>query len=150
MRWRFLDRIESLEKGRRARGAYGVSFEVATLERPGAEGTSPRILALEAIGELAAWLVIASTDFQRRPVLGSFDRCRLGRDVGPGERVTVECELVRLYETAGLVNGRATIGDELIAQVERASCGLLPLSELEDPDEVRAEYDVLTRKAASA
>jgi hypothetical protein len=145
VRWKLLDRIEALEPGRRASGVFGVSFEAATLERPGAELTLPRILALEAIGELASWLVIVSTDFARRPLLGSFGRATLGRDLGPGERVEVECELDRLHETAGLVSGRARVGSEVVATIERASCGLLPLGELEDPEDVRAEYGVLLR-----
>jgi 3-hydroxyacyl-[acyl-carrier-protein] dehydratase len=139
VRWKLLDRITAVERGRRASGVLGVSFEAATLERPsGREGTLPRVLALDAIGELAAWLIIVSTDFARRPLLGSFERARLGRDLEAGERVRVECELDRLHETAGLLNGRALVGDEVVATVERASCALVPLASLEDPEEVKA------------
>jgi 3-hydroxyacyl-[acyl-carrier-protein] dehydratase len=140
MRWKLLDRIVELEPGRRALGVWGVSYDAATLERPDARAaTLPRVLVLESIGQLASWLVIASTGFARRPVMGSFDRAVFARDLFPGERVTVEAELHRLYDTAGLVSGRALVDGEVVAEVARATCGLLPLEELEDPDEVRAE-----------
>lgn len=146
MRWKLLDRITELEPGRSARGVVGVSFEAANLRRPDpGERGLPRLLALESIGQLASWLVIASSDFARRPVLGSFDRARLGRAVEAGERLLVEVELHRLYETAGLMSGRATVDGETVAEVERASCALIPLGELEDPEEVRAEYGELIR-----
>jgi len=145
VRWKLLDRIETIEPGRRAAGVFGVSFEAATLDRPDGATTLPRVLALEAIGELAAWLVIVTTDFARRPLLGSFERARLARDLDPGERVAVEVELDRLHETAGRVSGRALVGSEVVAEVERAHCALVDLAELEDRDEVRAEYATLTR-----
>jgi 3-hydroxyacyl-[acyl-carrier-protein] dehydratase len=145
VRWKLLDRIFELERGRRARGMFGVSFEAATLEGPHGGTTLPRILALEAIGELVSWLVIVSTDFARRPLIGSFERARLGRSLESGERVIVECELSRLYDTAGRVSGRALVGDEVVAEVELASCALLPLEDLEDPEEARAEYGALSR-----
>ena len=145
MRWKLLDRILELEPGRRAQGAFGVSFEAATLDRPDGRSVLPRVLALEAIGELAAWLFIVSTDFARRPLLGSFEQARLARDLEAGERVRIECELERLHETAGRVRGRALVGDELVAEVAGANCALLALEELEDPDEVRAEYAALAR-----
>lgn len=150
MRWKLLDRIEALERGKRASGIFGVSFEAATLDGPHARPVLPRVLALEAIGELAAWLVIVSTDFARRPLLGSFERAHFGRDLEAGERVRVECELERLHEAAGLVHGRALVGDTVVAAVERASCALVPLSDLEDPDEVRAEWAQLARQESPA
>jgi 3-hydroxymyristoyl/3-hydroxydecanoyl-(acyl carrier protein) dehydratase len=143
VRWKLLDRVTELERGKRASGIFGVSFEAATLDGPSCRAVLPRVLALEAIGELAAWLVIVSTDFARRPLLGSFERARFARDLEAGERVRVECELARLYEAAGLVSGRAFVGDALVAEVERASCALVPLGELEDPEEVRAEWGQL-------
>src|SRR5271163_662383 len=133
MRWKLLDRVLDLERGKRASGIFGVSFEAATLDGPHLRAVLPRVLALEAIGELAAWLVIVSTDFARRPLLGSFERARFERDLEAGERVRVECELSRLHDTAGLVSGRALVGDAVVASVERASCALVPLDELEDP-----------------
>jgi 3-hydroxymyristoyl/3-hydroxydecanoyl-(acyl carrier protein) dehydratase len=150
VRWKLLDRVTELSPGARARGVLGVSFEMATLERPepGPPGL-PAVLALEAIAELAAWLVIASTDFRRRPLLGTFDRARLlARELGPGERLQVSCELERLYEAAALVSGRATSErGEVVAQVERAAVRLAPLEWFEDPEDVRAEYKELVQQS---
>ncbi len=139
MRWKLIDRITELEPGVRAEGILGVSFDAATLDRPDPELGLPRLLLLEAIADLVSWLVIATTDFAKRPLAASFDRATLGRTVGPGERVAVECELLKLNDDAGLIRGRARVDDEIVAELERGTCALVDLQELHDPEEIRAE-----------
>jgi hypothetical protein len=57
----FVDRIGSLEPGRRMRGIYTIPTSVDGF---------PTALAAEAVGQLAAWAAMSAVNFESRPVAG--------------------------------------------------------------------------------
>jgi hypothetical protein len=70
MRWRFVDRVGSIEPWARVRGEKCVSLEeYFLLERLGRRGTLPESLLLASFVELGRWLVIVSSDFELSAVL---------------------------------------------------------------------------------
>ena len=145
MRFLAIDRILELKKGEMAAGIKNPSFEECRLPRLGATGKVPRTLILEAIGQLAAWLIIVSCDFQVRPIIASFDRAEFTGDVSAGDQVTIEVTLKSLHEDAALIEGEARVGDRPVASVSHALCTFAPMEMFDDPEEVRARYQALTR-----
>jgi len=141
-----IDRILELKKGEMAIGVKNPSFEECTLARLGTTGKMPRTLILEAIGQLAAWLIIVSRDFKVRPIIASFAKAEFMDDVGAGDQLVIEVTLKSLHEDAALVSGFARIGDKLVASVQHAVCTFAPMEMFDDPDEVKAQYQDLIKK----
>src|SRR3954466_8356100 len=82
----FVDRITQLEAGKRAAGCFAVPAHLSRF--------SP-CLALEAAGQLAAWLAIADLDFQLGPVAGLAVDLRFGTQVHPGQTPQLESPIGR-------------------------------------------------------
>ena len=82
MRFLFVDRIDRLVRDRRARGIKTVSFEEGFLRSPYSRpGEFPRLLVLESVAQLASWLVLYSTDFEKVPLLARLDRVEIRESV---------------------------------------------------------------------
>ena len=145
MRFLAIDRILELKKGKMATGIKNPSFEECRLPRLGVTGKMPRTLILEAIGQLAAWLIIVSCDFEARPMIASFGRAEFTGDVGAGEQLIIEVNLKSFHEDAALVEGEAKNGGKLVAIVRDAVCTFAPMEMFDDPEEVKAQYQALIR-----
>jgi len=146
MRFLMIDKILELRKGEMAVGAKNPSFEECSLPRIGTTGKMPRTLILEAIGQLAAWLIIVTLDFKVRPIISSFARAEFLCDVSAGDQLVIEVTLKSLHEDSALVEGEAKIGDKLVASVQHAVCTFAPMEMFDEPDEVKAQYRALTKK----
>src|SRR3954463_8573260 len=80
----FVDRITQLEAGKRAAGRFAVPAHLSRF--------SP-CLALEAAGQLAAWLAIAGLYFQWGPGSGWGGDLAFGTKVPPGQTVDLEIDI---------------------------------------------------------
>ena len=67
MRWKLLDRIHELEPGRRARGVFGVSFELATLVFE----DEHRLISLDRVDETGEqrWLALGAVSIDSSTTL---------------------------------------------------------------------------------
>jgi 3-hydroxymyristoyl/3-hydroxydecanoyl-(acyl carrier protein) dehydratase len=91
MRWRFVDRIESIEPWTTIRGRKVVSLEeYLLLERFGRQGVLPEAIVLESCVHLARWLVMRSSDFSRSCLLSGIDEFTWCRETGPGACLHVD------------------------------------------------------------
>jgi 3-hydroxymyristoyl/3-hydroxydecanoyl-(acyl carrier protein) dehydratase len=134
----FVDRIEALDE----HGARG-ALEIA----PG-EAALPPWLVLEAVGQLAAWVAMARTDFLSRPVAALVGEALLDRAAwcehaeGP---LALAAQLERIDGRAILYTGTASCGERVIARLSRCVGPLLPVALFDDPDAVRERLTVLRR-----
>lgn len=132
----FVDRIEALD-GHGARG----TFDLAA-----GDGALPPWLVLEAVGQLAAWVAMARTDFLSRPVAALIGDAVLdpsvwcARAAGP---LLLAAELERIDSRAILYHGTARCGGRVIAELSRCVGPLLPLALFDDPERVRARLAAL-------
>jgi 3-hydroxymyristoyl/3-hydroxydecanoyl-(acyl carrier protein) dehydratase len=128
----FVDRITAIEPDR----AEGVVYRA-----PDAAPLPPWLI-IEAVGQLAAWVTMAQTSFQSRPVAALVGEVSLtGNPIGGS--VTLEAQLERIDGRAVLYSGRARVGDAEIAALRRCVGPLLPMALFDDPETVRARFAAL-------
>ena len=74
----------------------------------------PGVLMLEALVQAASWLIRVNTDF-RFPVtvLVSTRSVRYGRFVTPGDRLSIEVELLKMDGNRGSFRGRGTVDNQV-------------------------------------
>lgn len=138
----FVDRIEALDE----RGARGQLDLLPT------QAALPPWLILEAVGQLAAWIAMARTDFTTRPVAALVGEVQLSesawceRAEGP---VELAATLERIDGRAILYSGSAACEGRPIARLSRCVGPLLPVALFDDPDAVRRRLEVL-RSGGSA
>ncbi|MFM7143863.1 MAG: hypothetical protein ACKO2K_18315 [Alphaproteobacteria bacterium] len=129
-----VDRIVDLEPERSARGRLAV---------PAALDAFPACLVVEAIGQLAAWVAMQRSGFERRPVAARADDVRVFGSVRPGDVLHLairvqSCKSIAIaYEGEGIVDGRTLV------ELRGAVGAMLPMSEFEAPEKARARFDAL-------
>ena len=146
MRYALVDRIDAFERYRRIEARKVVSFEEFWLPRPTAPFPAlPAALLLEAILQAGMWLLRASSDFSRQPLVVSADGVRLGRPLHAGECVTLVAELRQRSDDGAVLRGEARVGREVVASGERIVCAYRPLEEFDDPAEARTLFEEMRR-----
>lgn len=132
----FVDRIEALDE-HDARG---------WLELMPGEAALPPWLVLEAVGQLAAWIAMARTEFLSRPVAALVGEALLDaaawceRADGP---VELTAHLERVDGRAILYTGTASCGGRVVARLSHCVGPLLPVALFDDPETVRARLALL-------
>lgn len=148
MRFLFVDRIEHIVKGERIRGLKTVSFEEAFLPSPHAlRGEFPRLLLLEAVAQLASWLILYSTDFEKLPLLAKLEKVEIGEAAFCGDLLTIEVEIEARDDDGALVRGSVFKEGRRIANGRNCLCGFAHLAGLVDPQQIRDAFKELTRDA---
>lgn len=148
MRFLFVDRIDRVVKDRRIRGSKTISFEEGFLSAPYPRpGEFPRLLILESLAQLAAWLVMFSTDFRRFPLLARLDRAEILDSVAAGDRLTLDIEIVGRDEDGASFRAEVSRDGRVIGRGANCLCAFVPLEGLADPGMMRAAFKELTRHA---
>ena len=130
MRFLLLDRLLELEPGKRAVGHAVFAPDLTLFEdhfpdRPLVPGT----LLTETMAQTAGWLLAATLQFRRWPLLTLIDRAKFYKGVGPGEEIVVEAVIQSAHQTAfetrtaARVSGRRVASARLLFHVEEASHG---------------------------
>jgi 3-hydroxymyristoyl/3-hydroxydecanoyl-(acyl carrier protein) dehydratase len=130
----FVDRITGLEPGRRAHGRF--------LIPPASQGFLPS-LAAEAVGQLAAWLAMAQSDFRRRPVAGIAGEVHLLAAARPGDTLDLHVEIASCDDEAVAYGGRAEVGGTAILALADCVGPMLPLEEFDAPEAVADRFALL-------
>ncbi len=130
----FVDRITDIAPGTRARGQFAVPAGLAEF--------SPGLVA-EAIGQLAAWVVMARERFQRRPLAALADEACILGDAIPGCGLELGVEIERWDDDAVAYAGWARIGEAPILTLRQCVGVLLPLQDFDAPDAARQHFETL-------
>lgn len=148
MKMRLIDAIESWEPHRAIRGRKVVSFEEYMMRVPlGYAEYLPESLALGAVVELAAWLTILSTGFERIALPCELEAVRLFSTVGPGERL--DMALVQRVEGGEtFFSARGRVGERVVLEVAELQMATHPLAEYFNPDDLRVLYSEIHRPVA--
>ena len=144
MTFRFVDRILSVELGRRASGIKLVShLESFYYWLPdGKRGLSPAVIS-EALAQLGGWLIMASTDFRKRAVPILDERSVYGGCVFSDAVIELNVELLELNDDTVVSRGEAFVDGVSVVRSDCCRGYLLPLDEFSDADENRREFSVL-------
>jgi 3-hydroxymyristoyl/3-hydroxydecanoyl-(acyl carrier protein) dehydratase len=130
----FVDRITTLEAGRRARARF---------EIPATLPAFPSCLVVEAVGQLACWVAMAQAGFQRRPVAALSRETRIVGEAAPGATLDLGVEIEQCDPDAVTYGGWARVADTPILELGRCVGPMLPLEDFDAPDAVRGDFETL-------
>jgi len=147
MRYLLIDHITEWKSGEFMKGVKNVAMSEDFLEFHFPKNPiMPGVLLLEALTQMAGWLEAASSDFRRWLLISRVRKSHFYSFALPGDQVELEVRLVegqegngKVYRGTGLVNGKKKI----VAEFEGET---VPVEEIEDPEEQRKFFRVLTRE----
>jgi 3-hydroxyacyl-[acyl-carrier-protein] dehydratase len=141
MRFLFIDRVTSLERGRRITGIKSFSSSEPFLESHFTRrALVPGVLLIEAMAQLLGWLASYSYDFRCVAVLALISDVTVPAALKPGARVEIEGRLLSSTEQDSLGAATATVDGETIARVSRLILHHVPLPEGETAREFFLYY----------
>jgi 3-hydroxyacyl-[acyl-carrier-protein] dehydratase len=148
MRFLLVDSILELESGQRAIGIKNVTMSEDFLadhfpDRP----IMPGMLILEALVQLADWLVREASDFEQLGLARAFDRVKFRRLVSPGDQLRLEVEVTGRADGEVQFRGRAYRVEEL-ATSANLTLALEQLDGYVEPDQARRAFRLLCRDGA--
>ena len=146
MRFLFVDRILQLSPATFVRGIKHVTRDDSCLvyDDQGKPCFIPSLIG-EALGQLAAWNVMFSNDFTKRPVAGLASSARLYRPVYVGETLLLESFIDCLDDSAVQYHSVAYVEGEVVFSIDGALGPLLPLEDFIDPNLVRRQFAEIDR-----
>jgi 3-hydroxymyristoyl/3-hydroxydecanoyl-(acyl carrier protein) dehydratase len=131
----FIDRIASLEPGKRGKARYLVPAHVPRFSS---------CLGIEAAGQLAAWVAMAALDFRRRPVAGVAADVRFGVPVRPGGTLDLTAEIHKYDAEAVDFSAWAHFDGDLVVEIGHSVGPMLPSEEFDSVDAVRERFALIT------
>lgn len=146
MRFLFVDRIMQLSPKVSIQGIKHVTYDDPYLQQD-KQGRYYFIPALmgECLGQLAAWNVMFSNDFTKRPVAGLASSARVYRPVYVGETLLLESFIDAIDNAAMQYHSIAYVGEEKVFTLNGALGPLLPIEDFSDPDLVRRQFAEINR-----
>lgn len=147
MRYLLIDHITEWKQGELIRGVKNVAMSEDFLEFHFPKNPiMPGVMLLEALTQLTGWLEAASSGFRDWFLIGRVKKSNFYGFAFPGDQVELEVELVsaedpdkRVYRGIGRVKGKKKITAEFEGKI-------IPLEEIEDADEQKKYFQVLTRE----
>ncbi len=116
----FVDKILSLEKGKRAVGVKNLNlndyfFKGHFPSRP----IMPGVLIIEAMAQVGGIMMLSAKENQGKlAYFLSCDNVKFRKTVLPGDRLVLEVKTVKLKSKTGLVRAQAYVGSKLVAEAD--------------------------------
>ena len=147
MRYLLIDRITEWKANEKIRGIKNVAMSEDFLEFHFPKNpVMPGVLLIEAFAQLTGWLEAASSDFKNWFLITKVRQCKFYGFAMPGDQVEIEIEQSqestphqKVYSGIGKVGAKRKVVVEFEGDV-------VPFEELEDIDEQRRFFKVLTRE----
>ena len=145
MRFLFVDRILAYEKGKSATGTKVVTMSEDFLaDHFPRFPVMPGVLQLEAISQVASWLVFVSTDFKMKGILAEVGTIKYKDFVKPGDQMIIEVSLQSSDSEGMTFKATVSVQDKVKTTLTSARLRYIPVEELEDPVEAREYFDYLS------
>ena len=136
----FVDRITELVPGKHAKGRFPIPADIARFQSP---------LAIEAAGQLAAWVAMAHLDFRIRPVAGVAGDIRFGRAIRPGTVLDLSVDIDQCDEQAVIYTAWAHVEGVEVIRLGHSLGPMLPMEDFDDPQAVRSRFELLCGAGAT-
>jgi 3-hydroxyacyl-[acyl-carrier-protein] dehydratase len=119
MRWIWIDRFLEFQPGKSARAVKNLSLaEDYFAEHFPGYPVMPATLILEGLAQTGGILVGEVNDFREKVVLAKIPWARFAREAVAGEQLVYDVEIVHMRPEGAAVQGRASVGGELIGEAE--------------------------------
>jgi 3-hydroxyacyl-[acyl-carrier-protein] dehydratase len=146
MRYLLIDYIKEYEEGKSIEGIKNVAMSEDFLEFHFPKNPiMPGVMLLEALTQLAGWLVAASSDFQNWFLVSKVKKSSFYGLSLPGDQVKLDVQLISedgsgqiTFKGLGTVNGKKKIMTEFAGDI-------VPLNELDDVEDQKNFFKILTR-----
>jgi 3-hydroxymyristoyl/3-hydroxydecanoyl-(acyl carrier protein) dehydratase len=135
----FVDRITSVDAGRRICGRYTI---------PAGLEDFPLSLAGEAVGQLAAWAAMAAVQFEHRPVAGLAGSVDLFVAPQPGQVLELAAELEHVDPESVQYRGTAHRDGTLMIRLQDCVGPMVRLADFDDPVALRTRFEELRQNGA--
>jgi 3-hydroxyacyl-[acyl-carrier-protein] dehydratase len=138
MRFLFYDRVESIEKGRSAKGIKSFALSEEFLRGHFSRvALVPGVILIETMAQMLGWLIMYSHDFQLAAIMSLIEDVSVSSGLRPGFQAEIHAEIVSTSRRDSL--GRASIyaNGKLIASMDRA---IYSHFHGIDPDELKERF----------
>lgn len=145
MRFIFIDRIVQIEKESNARGVKNLAMAEDYFEHhfpffP----IMPGVLMLEAMVELARWLMVYSTEFNFFGLLAKLNSAKFRNPVQPGDVLDVQVEWLEKTNSGIHFSGKIFLGEKMIAGADFEN-RLIEIKTDEDKLVLRRNFQFVTK-----
>ena len=115
-----VDCIEELEAGNRAVGYKCVTYDEAFFRgHIPQEPVMPGVLILEALAQVGAVAILSLEENKGKVAyFGGIDKAKFRHKVVPGERLRLECEIIKRKGPVGVGKAMATVDGKTAASAE--------------------------------
>ena len=130
----FVDQITELAVGRHAKGRFQVPRDIERF---------PPALAVEAAGQLAAWVAMSRLDFRLRPVAGIAGGIRFGPAVRPGQMLDLTVDIEDCDEESVRYTAWAHVDNIEVMRLGHSLGPMLPMEMFDDPEAASQRFSQL-------
>jgi 3-hydroxyacyl-[acyl-carrier-protein] dehydratase len=119
MRWIWIDKFTEFTPRTSATAVKNVSLAEEHLhDLYPAFPVVPHSLIVEGMAQTAGILVGEARNFAEKVILAKVGRATFHRLVRPGDTITYAARIVQLSEQGASIEGKVTVGSDLVAEVE--------------------------------
>jgi 3-hydroxyacyl-[acyl-carrier-protein] dehydratase len=145
MRFLLVDRILEYQKGERAIGTKDITMSEDFLaDHFPRFPVMPGVLQLEAISQLASWLVFVSKDFKVKGTLSELGNIKFKDFVKPGDQLIIEVTFESMDDEGVTFNAIVKVKDKIKTTLKSARLRYINVDQLEVPAEAEEYFHYLT------
>ena len=115
-----VDKITEMEEGKRVKG-----YKNVTINEPFFQGhfpeypVMPGVLVLEALAQVGAVAVLSMEQFKgKNPLFAGAEKVKWRRQVMPGDKLELECEIIKIKGPIGIGKALATVDGKKACEAE--------------------------------
>lgn len=115
-----IDRVTEVIEGKSVKG-----YKNVTINEPFFQGHYPEhpimpgVLILEAMAQLGGIAILTLEQFKgKTPMFAGADRVRWRKPVGPGDKLELSCEIIKLRGPIGVGKALATVDGKKVCEAE--------------------------------
>ena len=145
MRFLLIDRILEYRKGESAVGSKDVTMSEDFLEDHFPRFPEmPGVLQVEAISQLASWLIFVSNDFKVKGVLSELGTIKFKDFIKPGDQMVIEVSFKSVDSEGATFKAQVKVRDEVKTTLSSGRMSYIDVEQLEDHMEAQDYFHYLT------